>query len=440
MTDKQNQASPIREVVAYLSPTGEYVSLRQFTNYIPLYRCDAPAQPGTVESLREKYLALDGKCDAMDEELRQRLGMPAPIEDVRGTSRDEQNQFETAFQWMVEAHGGNPVFNKYEKFQTREHGGLYRNTFTEARWEGWSARAKLEAGRASLQKVAIPDEWRESLGLTIERLNNDADLHDSMGNNSAAEDRRARAYEIGQILAASPQGAALPSEREAFEAWALKSGWSAQLVADRAESTTRFRRKGCYRHNGLQDAWEVWQARAALQGQQSSPAPLPALYWKGQEITSQAVLTSVMVSEADAAFNAGRASPAPASDRVAVLEAVIRAVRQYPDFDEPSVFSKMMDDALSGKTPELLRTIDSLSRGEMPAPAGDIGERSAAIPEGWKLVPIEPTIAMMDAAMWAHDNKPAGDWGRNVPASDDEIYRAMLDASPTAPQQPTEKP
>jgi hypothetical protein len=46
------------------------------------------------------------------------------------------------------------------------------------------------------------------------------------------------------------------------------------------------------------------------------------------------------------------------------------------------------------------------------------------------LVPREPTQAMLDAAMRREDDEPPSDWGKLVPASHAEIYRAMLAAAP----------
>lgn len=88
----------------------------------------------------------------------------------------------------------------------------------------------------------------------------------------------------------------------------------------------------------------------------------------------------------DALCDAGRhdlvaqmCSTAPAGDtsdqeRIAMLLEVIATVRQYPDFDaEDSPFGIMLDEALAGKRPTLLGTIDALANGVMPerAPAGD---------------------------------------------------------------------
>lgn len=49
--------------------------------------------------------------------------------------------------------------------------------------------------------------------------------------------------------------------RAAFEAWAIKDGWPCSDLEDKcAEGAPR---GGEYRHQGLQDAWEVWEAAAA---------------------------------------------------------------------------------------------------------------------------------------------------------------------------------
>lgn len=58
--------------------------------------------------------------------------------------------------------------------------------------------------------------------------------------------------------------------------------------------------------------------------------------------------------------------------------------------------------------------------------------QTAGVVEGWKLVPVEPTDAMMQAAMQREDDEPLSSWGKIVPAPHDAIYRAMLAAAPAA--------
>lgn len=57
-----------------------------------------------------------------------------------------------------------------------------------------------------------------------------------------------------------------------------------------------------------------------------------------------------------------------------------------------------------------------------------------AVPEGWVLVPREPTEAMLEAAMQREDDEPLSDWGKLVPAPHAEIYAAMLAATPAHDQ------
>src|SRR6185437_11963671 len=55
---------------------------------------------------------------------------------------------------------------------------------------------------------------------------------------------------------------------------------------------------------------------------------------------------------------------------------------------------------------------------------------SGRVPDGWVLVPVEPTKAMLDAAMAREDDEPLTDWGKIIPAPHAEIYKAMLAAAP----------
>lgn len=56
--------------------------------------------------------------------------------------------------------------------------------------------------------------------------------------------------------------------------------------------------------------------------------------------------------------------------------------------------------------------------------------RRAAVPDGFVLVPVEPTEEMIDAAMQREDDEPLSSWGKSVPAPHSAIYRAMLAAAP----------
>lgn len=68
---------------------------------------------------------------------------------------------------------------------------------TETKDAAYLAGVKVGEARRRL-----PEEWREQLALLPERLNDDAEMHDHAGNNSTAEDRRARAYEVWRMITA----------------------------------------------------------------------------------------------------------------------------------------------------------------------------------------------------------------------------------------------
>ena len=73
-----------------------------------------------------------------------------------------------------------------------------------------SAIARAKSAQSQQADVrGVPEGWRDQLALLPERLNDDADMHDRAGNNSEAEDRRARAYEVEQMLATPPAPASL---------------------------------------------------------------------------------------------------------------------------------------------------------------------------------------------------------------------------------------
>lgn len=78
---------------------------------------------------------------------------------------------------------------------------------------------------------------------------------------------------------------------------------------------------------------------------------------------------------------------------------------------------------------------DALMASDMLTDYADSLERApGGVPDGWVMVPREPTEAMLDAAMTREDDEPLTDWGKIVPAPHAEIYKAMLAAVPSAPE------
>ena len=96
-----------------------------------------------------------------------------------------------------------------------------------------------------------------------------------------------------------------------------------------------------------------------------------------------------------------------------------------------------LESALYDATPEriasslrYLRKADAVMAALMPLAANTQAPPAAAVPEGYALVPVEPTQAMLDAAGMCV--VPEGK--RWLDASNRETWAAMLAAAPEAPQ------
>jgi hypothetical protein len=106
------------------------------------------------------------------------------------------------------------------------------------------------------------------------------------------------------------------------------------------------------------------------------PASEPVNECRWPNCESEATQQALAEEVAESLFGAAApASVAPVSGmpdlaKAEMLLEVIRIVRQYPDFDaDDNAFGIMLDEALAGKTPALLSTIDSLANGLMPVAA-----------------------------------------------------------------------
>lgn len=81
-------------------------------------------------------------------------------------------------------------------------------------------------------------------------------------------------------------------------------------------------------------------------------------------------------------------------------------------------------------TPEAIDSaIASLRAADNAESRAETVSRPAGVPEGYVLVPVVPTEAMLEAAMQREDDEPLSDWGEIVQAPHEAIYAAMLTAS-----------
>ena len=95
----------------------------------------------------------------------------------------------------------------------------------------------------------------------------------------------------------------------------------------------------------------------------------------------------------------------------------------------------------------LQEMVDAMDRGDEPGAGSDWYETAVSalaatpptavepvtVPDGWKLVPVEPTEAMIDAGDEINEAGAAWSGYSEIPASAEKHYRAMLAAAPTPP-------
>lgn len=83
---------------------------------------------------------------------------------------------------------------------------------------------------------------------------------------------------------------------------------------------------------------------------------------------------------------------------------------------------------------EIRRAVDSLPEGGPPVFNDQLTAQTPAVPEGWKLVPVEPTLEMLDSADDAIRDFPRPVSRYETPlAPKIAYYKAMLAAAPTPP-------
>jgi len=213
-------------------------------------------------------------------------------------------------------------------------------------------------------------------------------------------------------------------EREEFEQ-AVKNQWSDSY------SFTRFGDEDYY-DEVLEGMWQGWQAsRQALEGE-------PVAWWDGD--TSAA--------EDSFSFKSDRyytiplyTHPASAEverlqSRVAAQQSALNSIctcswgaAEFFDVGKAaSWMQKIAYDALD----EVPSTEAFILRKQ--AEAVQASRQAVSVPEGWKLVPINPTIAMVKAAFDALEVVKPMQYA-NGTAARNAVYASMIAAAPQPPQQ-----
>lgn len=133
-----------------------------------------------------------------------------------------------------------------------------------------------------------------------------------------------------------------------------------------------------------------------------------------------------------AAIECGREKSGAVSDiRDRLLAALERAVKAETEL------RVLKDSAGAAQVPAW-----SVSQAEQDAMSADQWDAwkaalkagsTASVPDGWKLVPVEPTEAMLEAA--GNTEEIYNEWGEDLYVKNtEEVYQAMLAAAPDAPK------
>lgn len=191
-------------------------------------------------------------------------------------------------------------------------------------------------------------------------------------------------------LADATGPAPLADERAAFEAWARKTH-------RRPGTSFSTSHDGTYVDNRIAAKWAAWQARAAVSAATKPTAcTLPPPGWHctrapGHEGPCAAVPTEVCADD-------------------------------YTP-EQMVIYQHGVED---GKL--IARGMERYKAGVAARDAATKPAAATAVPEGWKLVPVEPSIAMCIHG----SQKLAGSDGRTMA----DVYRAMLHAAPATPAAP----
>ena len=131
-----------------------------------------------------------------------------------------------------------------------------------------------------------------------------------------------------------------------------------------------------------------------------------------------------------------------ALDDAAIMEVIREAVpsktepqlRDLLTYEKsPPMFPQATYDAPTHQAVALVRAIEARILSALATPTA----ANASEGDGWKLVPIEPTLPMIDKGQWQSNHYPCVPEGYEEPPLDrlsvTQIYRAMLAAAPASP-------
>lgn len=116
-------------------------------------------------------------------------------------------------------------------------------------------------------------------------------------------------------------------------------------------------------------------------------------------------------------------------ERDALIEAVADELVAHGEFSSiPGQNHANASKAAAAILPIILTAIEPVAAS--PGVPDGMARLQGSVPEGWKLVPVEPTEAMMNAAPASYSSSFMAIW----PKICGDIYRALLAAAPASPE------
>lgn len=180
--------------------------------------------------------------------------------------------------------------------------------------------------------------------------------------------------------------------REEFEKWCVRNGY----LLDTCELG--------YSYIETAEHWETWQACAKVMQEQSGEAVAWMKRMESGRVMWRAVPPTHYANEWTPLYTRPQLAPAMLDGRQSGVKAAT--------YDWETAHLKMAKRAadLEVENNKLRQGIEALRIVQQPTPI---------VPDGWKLVPVEPTKEMIDAAFTTSSSRIS-------------IYEAMLAAAPSA--------
>ncbi|WP_329038156.1 hypothetical protein [Pseudomonas aeruginosa] len=188
-------------------------------------------------------------------------------------------------------------------------------------------------------------------------------------------------------------------ERAAFEQWLeqhMSHHFSPELDLAKYEDS------GEYRYNPAADYWKAWQARAAL----AQPSPAQAEKAEVERTEGSADLLAIVREAVAGAYNEWKMISEAVTEIMEAHERIVGELRADRDSWAEQAEQRLADwdemrkerDAALARVEQQERTIAGMNEAHAKlAGLYEAAQAQHSVPEGWKLVPVEPTEDVLEA-------------------------------------------